>query len=109
MKDEYLWNTGNQLASIRLLVEGAAILYELDAGSLVRLAMEHDLLAAANALESIGTAIYELRKHIQEMHDEHIKEVVRVIAAENGDDNETICYRCHTTDGAEPPEKPKNV
>ena len=86
MKGEYLWNTGNQLASIRLLVEGAAILYELDAGSLVRLAMENNLLAAANALEAIGTAIYDLRKHIQEMHEEHIKEVVRMIAAEDGEE-----------------------
>ena len=86
MKGEYLWNTGNQLASIRLLVEGAAILYELDAGALVRLAMENNLLAAANALEAIGTAIYDLRKHIQEMHEEHIKEVVRMMAAEDGEE-----------------------
>ena len=86
MKGEYLWNTGNQLASIRLLVEGAAILYELDAGSLVRLAMENNLLAAANALEAIGTAIYDLRKHIQEMHEEHIKEVIRMMAAEDGEE-----------------------
>lgn len=89
MKGEYLWNTGNQLASIRLLVEGAAILYELDAGSLVRLAMENNLLAAANALEAIGTAIYDLRKHIQEMHEEHIKEVIRMVAAEDEGGNET--------------------
>ena len=86
MKGEYLWNTGNQLASIRLLVEGAAILYELDAGALVRLAMENNLLAAANALEAIGTAIYDLRKHIQEMHEEHIKEVIRMMAAEDGEE-----------------------
>ena len=86
MKGEYLWNTGNQLASIRLLVEGAAILYELDAGSLVRLAIENNLLAAANALEAIGTAIYDLRKHIQEMHEEHIKEVIRMMAAEDGEE-----------------------
>ena len=86
MKGEYLWNTGNQLASIRLLVEGDAILYELDAGSLVRLAMENNLLAAANALEAIGTAIYDLRKHIQEMHEEHIKEVIRMMAAEDGEE-----------------------
>ena len=86
MKGEYLWNTGNQLASIRLLVEGAAILYELDAGSLVRLAMENNLLAAANALEAIGTAIYDLRMHIQEMHEEHIKEVIRMMAAEDGEE-----------------------
>lgn len=89
MKGEYLWNTGNQLATIRLLIEGAAILYELDAGPLVRSAMENNLLAAANAFEAIGTAIYDLRRHIQEMHEEHIKEVIRVIAAEDEDDNET--------------------
>ena len=89
MKGEYLWNTGNQLASIRLLVEGAAILYELDAGVMVRLAMENNLFAAANALEAIGTAICDLRKHIQEMHEEHIKEVIRMIATEDEAGNET--------------------
>ena len=82
MKGEYLWKTGNQLADVRLLIEGAVVLFEDEASCLNRLAMNNGKFVAASAFDTIGTALYDLRKHIQEMHEDHIKEVVRTVEEE---------------------------
>ena len=83
MKGTYLWNTGNEIAEIRLIVEGAVTLYEEDASQLHKMAMDSGELIAAAGFDTIGEALYELRTHIREMQEAHTQEVVRAVAEEN--------------------------
>ena len=73
----YLWNTGNTLSELRLLVDGAIVLYEDDALPLSRLANKHGENTAACSFDTIGAALYELRKIICVMQQEHMAEVIR--------------------------------
>ena len=80
MKGEYLWNTGNSLSEMRLLAEGAVQLYENDAMPLGKLAIDSGSLTAADAFNTIGTALYSLLVHIRNLQAEHITEVQRQAA-----------------------------
>ena len=80
MKGEYLWNTGGHLADVRLIIEGALVLYEEDADPLLKLARDSGAHLAANAFDIIGTALYTLREHIRQMNEEHMHEVMRTTA-----------------------------
>ena len=82
MKGTYLWNTGNEIAEIRLIVEGAVTLYEEDASQLHKMAMDSGELIAAAGFDTIGEALYELRTHIRNMQEAHTKEVIRAVAKE---------------------------
>ncbi|MCH5260830.1 MAG: hypothetical protein J1F18_13805 [Lachnospiraceae bacterium] len=73
----YLWNTGNALSNIRLLVEGAVTLYENDAPGLCQLALSQQDQTAAIAFNTIGTALYDLRQNISNMQKDHILEANR--------------------------------
>ena len=86
MKGTYLWNTGNEIAEIRLIVEGAVTLYEEDASQLHKMAMDSGELIAAAGFDTIGEALYELRTHIRNMQKAHTKEVVRAVAEETAAD-----------------------
>lgn len=77
MKGDFLWELGNLLAVMRLLVEGAVDLFENDAQPLARLAIDHNENEASVALDTIGTALTDLRTHIRTLQSEHIQEVVR--------------------------------
>ena len=68
----YFWNVGNDIADIRLLAEGALALYEGDAEPLHRLGMKNNEEVAASAFDTIGTALYDLRKRIAEMQESHL-------------------------------------
>lgn len=68
----YFWNVGNDIADIRLLAEGALALYEGDASSLHPLGMRNHEEIAASAFDTIGTALYDLRKRIAEMQESHL-------------------------------------
>ena len=68
----YFWNVGNDIADIRLLAEGALALYEGDASPLHPLGMRNHEEAAASAFDTIGTALYDLRKRIAEMQESHL-------------------------------------
>jgi len=70
MKD-YLWNTGNIAASMRLIVEGAVTLYDDEASPLHKMALTQGLPAAASAFEIIGTALFELRSHIIQLQESY--------------------------------------
>lgn len=50
----YLWNTGNALSNIRLLVEGAVTLYENDASCLCQLALSQQDQTAAIAFNTVS-------------------------------------------------------
>lgn len=82
MKGTYLWNTGNEIAEIRLIIEGAVTLYEEDASWINKMMMDAGKLIAAAGFDTIGEALYELRTHIRNMQEAHTKEVVRVVAEE---------------------------
>ena len=82
MKGSYLWNVGNKLAEIRLIVEGAVTLYEEDASGINKMMMDAGNLIAAAGFDTIGEALYELRTHIREMQEAHTQEVVRAVAEE---------------------------
>ena len=73
----YVWNTGNSITSIRLLVEGAIALYEDDAAGLYRLAMTQQKQDMALAFNTIGAALYDLRQHINKMQKDHFGEATQ--------------------------------
>ena len=76
MEENLLCEIDEDLAEMRLLIEGATALYASDAESLAHMAMETDRLKEANALETIGTALYALRKRIRAVQDAHMKAVI---------------------------------
>ena len=77
----YFWNVGNDIADIRLLAEGALALYEGDASPLHPLGMRNNEEIAASAFDTIGTALYDLRKRISEMQQQHLNEIIKQNAA----------------------------
>lgn len=77
MKGDYLSYEGEVLANMRLLIEGAVDLFENDAQPLARLAIDNNENEASVALDTIGTALTDLRTHIRTLQSEHIQEVVR--------------------------------
>ena len=81
MKGDYLSYEGEVLANMRLLIEGAANLFENDAQPLCRLAIDNNQPEASVALDTIGTALTDLRTHIRTLQSEHIQEVVRQLKA----------------------------
>ena len=81
----YFWNVGNDIADIRLLAEGALALYEGDAEPLHRLGMKNNEEVAASAFDTIGTALYDLRKRIADMQEGHLQETIRQSAESKHD------------------------
>lgn len=77
MLNTYFWNVGNDIADIRLLAEGALALYEGDASPLHPLGMRNHEEIAASAFDTIGTALYDLRKRIAEMQESHLGVTIR--------------------------------
>ena len=82
MEGTYLWNTGNEIAEIRLIIEGAVTLFEEDASGINKMMMDAGELIAAAGFDTIGEALYELRTHIRNMQEAHTQEVVRAVAEE---------------------------
>lgn len=85
MKNEFLWNMGDALDSMRLLAEGAVVLFEEDTLPLTRLAKEHDELMTGAAFNTIGEALYRLRTLIRELQEAHAKEAYRQAAEDDED------------------------
>jgi len=65
------------LYDIRLRIEGAAELYENDTSPLRQLAIENDMLTAAVAFDTIGSALYDLRQDIRSLQEAHSKESIK--------------------------------
>ena len=80
MEDNFLWISGHALAQMRLLIEGTIVLFEDEASTLLHLAAKHKEYSASGAFDTIGTAIYDLHKHICDMQAAHTKEVLRECA-----------------------------
>ena len=77
IKDDFMWVTGNAFSEMRLMVEGAITLFEEDAGVLCRLAINAEEREAHSALNDIGTALYDFRRQIIMLQEEHRKETQR--------------------------------
>ena len=77
MEDFYMDVAMNRLNDIQFKIEGAVELFENDAAPLRNLAVAEDLLTAAAAFDTIGAALYALRKDIRKLHEAHIAENVR--------------------------------
>lgn len=76
MKGDYLSYEGEVLANMRLLIEGAMEVFNSDAQPLTRLAIDGNQPEASVALDTIGTALTDLRTHIRALQSEHIQEAV---------------------------------
>lgn len=74
---EYMDIAMKLLYDIRLRIEGAAELYENDASPLRQLAIENDMLTAAVAFDTIGSALYDLRQDIRSLQEAHSKESIK--------------------------------
>ena len=77
MKGDYLSYEGKVLADMKLLIEGAMEVFNSDAQPLSRLAIDGNQPEASVALDTIGTALTDLRTHIRTLQSEHIQEVIR--------------------------------
>ena len=77
MKNQTNWDADHALAEMRLLIEGAVNLYEGDAMPLSRLAIDYGTLSAANAFDTIGTALYGLLDNIRKLQAARLSESLR--------------------------------
>ena len=77
IEDDFMWVAGNAFSEMRLLVEGAIIMFEEDAGVLCRLARDAEKHEAMSAMNDIGTALYEFRRHVKQLQEAHRKEALR--------------------------------
>ena len=80
MKIDYVSQTADVISSMRLLVEGAIVLYEGDALPLDNLARQADLPEAREAFSTIGKALYDLRQHVIGLEAACREEVLRQLA-----------------------------
>ena len=60
------------LSEMRLIAEGAVTIFEEHGSPLTSIAKKNEQHEAALALESLGTALYALRKHICTLQEECI-------------------------------------
>ena len=77
INDNYLDLTTDVFCGIRLIVEGAIVLYEGDALPLDTLAKEANLSEARAAFNTLGKALYDLRQHIKELEAASYQEGMR--------------------------------
>ena len=77
IEDDFMWITSHAFSEMRLMVEGAVMLFEEDAGVLCRLAKDVEKWDAHSALNDIGTALYAFRRQIIMLQEEHRKETQR--------------------------------
>ena len=80
---DFLFDTGVTLQEMRLLVEGAILLYTDETSDLFLLAREHDQYAMAESFSTIGCALYNLRDLIHNLQNGYIEETKRQLAAES--------------------------
>ena len=80
--EDFIDVTSRVFSEMRLMTEGAIIVYEEDTQPLCRLAHDDDdNNTILNALNDIGTALYALRTNIRQLQEAHHKELLRQMAA----------------------------
>ena len=76
--EDFIDVTSRLFSEMRLMTEGAIIVYEEDTQPLCRLAHDAaDNNTLLNALNDIGTALYALRTNIRQLQEAHHKELLR--------------------------------
>ena len=81
-EEDFIDVTSRLFSEMRLMTEGAIIVYEEDTQPLCRLTRDDDdNTTILNALNDIGTALYALRTNIRQLQEAHHKEVLRQMAA----------------------------
>ncbi len=77
MKDNFLWTCGMTLAKMRLLIEGALVLFENDAAPVIFLARKNRMYEPANSVDILGGALYDLREYVSSLQSAHLSQVQR--------------------------------
>ena len=77
MEEMFMDVVMNLLYDIRLRIEGAVELYENEITGLHRLAVQNDMPIVAGSFDTLGSALFNLRKDIRELHETCIKESIR--------------------------------
>ena len=72
MDKDFVWVAGNAFSEMRLMVEGAIVLYEGDAVPLYNLAAEQP--EAQGAFSTIGRALYDLRQYVLDLEEAYREE-----------------------------------
>ena len=62
--NDYVSKTNDILCEMRLVVEGAIVLYEDEAAPLYNMALKAEMNEAAAAFDIIGRALFSLRQNI---------------------------------------------
>ena len=78
LEDDFMWVTGDAFSEMRILVEGALVLFESDTSPLIRLCADANEHAARTALNDIGGALYDLRRLIKRLQEAYWKENERL-------------------------------
>lgn len=74
MPEEEYWDiASDSFSNMRLLIEGAISLFEDESGVLISLTTKANMPDAYNAVNDIGSALYELRQHIRLLREAHCK------------------------------------
>ena len=82
LEEDFIDVTSRVFSEMRLMTEGAIIVYEEDTQPLCRLTRDDDANnTILNALNDIGTALYALRTNILQLQKAHHKELLRQTAA----------------------------
>lgn len=83
MKGEFMWDMGGALDTMRLIAEGAVVLFEEDTSPITKLARDNCELVAGAAFNTIGEALYSLRTLIRDLQKAHTKEVERQLSEDD--------------------------
>lgn len=67
IEKDYLWISSSLLPPMRLILEGAIVLFEGDASPIVMLTKEAGKAEAHSAFDTIGRALYDLRDYVIDM------------------------------------------
>ena len=81
--DDFMCLTSSHFSEMRLLIEGAILIFEEDAGPLLRLAQNAEQHEAMTAINDIGTALYEIRQHVKLLQEAHRREEHRQRVSQN--------------------------
>ena len=81
MKEFFIDVSNDLLTDMRLLVEGAVNIFETDTAPLIRLARDNDMMTAFRGLNTISSALYDLREYILEFEAAHTREAKRQLKA----------------------------
>lgn len=81
MEEMFIDVSDELLTDMRLIIEGAVNIFEMDIAPLTRLARENDMMASHRAISTIGSALYDLRDYIRKFEEAHTQEALRECSA----------------------------